>query len=174
MDIRIGNCSFSYSILGGVVRPVRLIRLSPTHCETRGHQPRTAGQVGSQGHGVIGWPGSPRAVPMYRTSRLASLCGHVMVTWCCKSASSTSRANGTTCSTEPENSKWRQGKWLACLCLGPFSTIFLCFLRAYMCHGEKSRSKILKVPHQVYNSESWVPKVPRQVYISGSWVPKVP
>ena len=43
-----------------------------------------------------------------------------------------------------------------------------------MCHGKKSRSKILKVPHQVYNSGSWVPKVPRQVYISGSWVPKVP
>ena len=42
-----------------------------------------------------------------------------------------------------------------------------------MCHGQKSRSKILKVPHQVYNSGSWVPKVPRQVYISGSWVPKV-
>ena len=43
-----------------------------------------------------------------------------------------------------------------------------------MCHGEKSRFKILKVPRQVYNSGSWVPKVPRQVYISGSWVPKVP
>ena len=43
-----------------------------------------------------------------------------------------------------------------------------------MCHGKKSRSKILKVPHQVYNSGFWVPKVPRQVYISGSWVPKVP
>ena len=39
---------------------------------------------------------------------------------------------------------------------------------------KKSRTKILKVPHQVYNSGSWVPKVPRQVYISGSWVPKVP
>ena len=46
--------------------------------------------------------------------------------------------------------------------------------QADMCHGKKSRSKILKVPHQVYNSGSWVPKVPRQVYISGSWVPKVP
>ena len=34
-----------------------------------------------------------------------------------------------------------------------------------MCHGKKLRSKILKVPHQVYNSGSWVPKVPRQVYI---------
>ena len=43
-----------------------------------------------------------------------------------------------------------------------------------MCHGKKSRSKILKVPCQVYISGSWVPKVPRQVYISGSWVPKVP
>ena len=43
-----------------------------------------------------------------------------------------------------------------------------------MCHGKKSRSKILKVPHQVYNSGSWVPKVPCQVCISGSWVPKVP
>ena len=45
---------------------------------------------------------------------------------------------------------------------------------ADMCHDEKSRSKILKVPHQVYISGSWVPKVPRQVCISGSWVPKVP
>ena len=40
--------------------------------------------------------------------------------------------------------------------------------------AKKSRSKILKVPCQVYISGSWVPKVPRQVYISGSWVPKVP
>ena len=43
-----------------------------------------------------------------------------------------------------------------------------------MCHGKKSRSKILKVPRQVYISGSWVPKVPRQVYISGSWVSRVP
>ena len=44
---------------------------------------------------------------------------------------------------------------------------------SYMCHGKKSRSKILKVPRQVYISGSWVPKVPRQVYISRSWVPNV-
>ena len=43
-----------------------------------------------------------------------------------------------------------------------------------MCQGNKSRSKILKVPCQVYISGSWIPKVPCQVYISGSWVSKVP
>ena len=46
--------------------------------------------------------------------------------------------------------------------------------RPDMCHGKKPRSKILKVPCQVYISGSWVPKGPRQVCISGSWVPKVP
>ena len=45
---------------------------------------------------------------------------------------------------------------------------------ADMCHDKKSRSKILKVPRQVYVSGSWVPKVPCQVYISGSWVSGVP
>ena len=48
------------------------------------------------------------------------------------------------------------------------------YLSSDMCHGKKSRCKILKVPRQVYISGSWVPKVPRQVYISGSWVSKVP
>ena len=42
-----------------------------------------------------------------------------------------------------------------------------------MCHGKKSRSNILKVPHQVNNSGSSPVRqgLPRQVYISGSWVP---
>ena len=64
--------------------------------------------------------------------------------------------------------------WWCCLLLVWMCSVLL-RSKADMCHGKKSRSKILKVPHQVYNSGSWVPKVPRQVgIISGSWVPKVP
>ena len=67
------------------------------------------------------------------------------------------------------------GQWTAgSVDTGALFMLHVHTLQSDMCHGKKSRSKILKVPHQVYNSGPWVPKVPRQVYISGSWVPKVP
>ena len=84
---------------------------------------------------------------------------------------------GTTSSVAqrwPITSKQLECDWLASCPLSTAHSYSLLYSVTDMCHGKKSRSKILKVPHQVYNSGSWVPKVPRQVYISGSWVPKVP